>query len=241
MEERFTATDLLATTRAGLRDIGYRDELLRDNYPFPDVLDAASPTRYIDLAAFAQEPFSYRSACFGVAVPQTQDAAAIQPYRALGAPQIFALYPEHGQVLRWWIPAREPPQVIEQIDARHLRALFQAHKDEWNPERVLRAKAIGFARGPVQLDFFDAGLLPALEDIVHQKLDRLLRDVLAVSKAIYAEQHESDLDGPGQESLFRLIFRFIAAKMLADRKFPGAQWNASDPQQVIAAVEAFYF
>jgi hypothetical protein len=241
VEERFTATNLLATTRAGLRDIGYRDELLRDNYPFPDVLDAASPTRSIDLAAFAQEPFSYRSACFGVAVLQAQDAAAIQPYRALGAPQIFALYPEHGQVLRWWIPAREPPQVIEQIDARYLRPLFQAHKDEWNPERVLRAKAIGFARGPVQLDFFDVGLLPALEDIVHQKLDRLLRDVLAVSKAIYTEQHDHELDVPGQESLFRLIFRFIAAKMLADRKFPGAQWDASEPQQVIAAVESFYF
>jgi hypothetical protein len=43
-----------------LRDIGYRDELLRDNYPFPDVLDAVSPTRYVDLEAFAPEPFSYR-------------------------------------------------------------------------------------------------------------------------------------------------------------------------------------
>jgi len=236
-----TATDLLATTRAGLRDIGYRDELLRDNYPFPDVLDAASPTRYIDLAAFAQEPFSYRSACFGVVVLQAQDAASILPYRALGAPQIFALYPERGQVLRWWIPAREPPQVIERIDASHLRAMFQVHKDEWNPQRVLRAKAIGFARGPVQLDFFDVGLLPALEEVVHQKLDHLLRDVLSISKAVYAEQHDGGLDIPGQEALFRLIFRFIAAKMLADRKFPGAQWDASDPRQVIAAVESFYF
>src|SRR6266508_299522 len=241
VDGRYTATDLLATTRAGLRDIGYRDELLRDNYPFPDVLDASAPTRRIDLAAFAQEPFSYRSACFGVVVLHAQDAAAILPYRALGAPQIFALYPERGQVLRWWIPAREPPQVIEHIDARHLSAIFQAHKDEWNPERVLRAKAIGFARGPVQLDFFDVGLLPALEDIVHQKLDRLLRDVLAVSKAVYAEQHDRELDGPGQEALFRLIFRFIAAKMLADRQFPGEHWDASDPQQVIAAVESFYF
>jgi len=241
VDEKYTATDLLATTRAGLRDIGYHDDLLRDNYPFPDVLDAASPTRHIDLAAFAQEPLSYRSACFGVTVLHEQDAAAIQPYRALGAPQIFALYPERGQVLRWRIPARQPPQVIEQIDASHLRAMFQAHKDEWNPERVLRAKAIGFARGPVQLDFFDVGLLPALEEVVHQKLDYLLRDVLAVSKAIYAEQHDGELDIHGHEALFRLVFRFIAAKMLADRQFPGGQWNASDPQQVIAAVEAFYF
>jgi hypothetical protein len=241
VDGKYTATDLLATTRAGLRDIGFRDDLLRDNYSFPDVLDAASPTRRIDLAAFAQEPLSYRSACFGVAVLHEHDASAIQPYRALGAPQIFALYPENGQVLRWRIPAHQPPQVIEQIDASHLRAMFQSHKDEWNPERVLRAKAIGFSRSPVQLDFFDVGLLPALEAVVHQKLDYLLRDVLAVSKAIYAEQHDGELGIHGHEALFRLIFRFIAAKMLADRQFPGAQWNASDPQQVIAAVEAFYF
>jgi len=96
-------------TRAGLRDIGYRDDLLRDNYPFPDVLDASSLTRRIDLAAFAQEPLSYRSACFGVIVPHAQDTTAIRPYRALGAPQIFALYPQHGRFLRWLIPAHEPP------------------------------------------------------------------------------------------------------------------------------------
>jgi hypothetical protein len=241
VDETYTSADLLDLARDGLRDIGYRGELLRDNYLFPDVLAPSAHTRQIELAAFAQEPVSYRSACFGVAVLQQQDAESIKRYRALGAPQIFALYPERGQVLRWSIPAHASPQVIERIDPARLRTIFQERRDEWNPERVLRAKAIGFARGPVQLDFFDAGLLPALEEVVHQKLDRLLRDVLATSKAIYAERHDHELDVAGEEALFRLMFRFIAAKMLADRQFPGAQWNAGDPRQVIAAVESFYF
>jgi hypothetical protein len=38
----YTAPDLLAIVRAGLRDIGYRSELLRETYPFPDILDDAT-------------------------------------------------------------------------------------------------------------------------------------------------------------------------------------------------------
>jgi hypothetical protein len=224
--------------RAGLRDIGYRNELLRETYPFPDIFDEAVPTRHIDLAAFAQEPVSYRSACFGVAVLHRHGPEGVQPYRALGAPQILALHPSGGEVLRWKIPAHGKPIFIEQIDAAQLRDIFWAHRDEWSPESVLRAKSIGFARGPVQLDFFDVGLLPALEEVVHQKLDRLLQDVIAISNAIYTEQHGHK---PDYAALFRLIFRFVAAKMLADRQFPGDRWNAEDPRQVIAAVEEFYF
>jgi N-6 DNA Methylase len=225
-------------TRDGLRDIGYRNELLRDNYPFPDILADSAPTRHIDLAAFAQEPISYRSACFGIVIAYRHGPAAIQPYRALGAPQILALHPNSNEIFRWKMPAQGQPTLIERIEPDELRTIFQVHKDAWSPESILRAKSIGFARGPVQLDFFDAGLLPVLEELVHKKLDRLLQDVIAISKARYLEQHGRQ---PDYAELFRLIFRFIAAKMLADRQFPGEQWSAYDPQQVIAAIETFYF
>ncbi|MFL5800745.1 MAG: N-6 DNA methylase [Roseiflexaceae bacterium] len=238
MDSAYTATDLLAMARDGLRAIGYRHELLRENYPFPDILDEAAPTRRIELAAFAQEPLSYRSACFGIAVLRQHGPEALQPYRALGAPQILALHPISNEVLRWKIPAQGKPTLIERIDPDQLGTIFRAHKDEWSPESVLRAKSIGFARGPIQLDFFDAGLLPVLEEVVYKKLDRLLQDVIASSKAISMERHGRE---PDYAALFRMIFRFIAAKMLADRQFPGDHWSADDPQQVIAAIEAFYF
>jgi hypothetical protein len=231
-------TNLLALARAGLHDIGYRDELLQHNYPFPDVLQESAPTHHIDLAAFAQEPFSYRSACFGVALLHQHGPEAIQPYRALGAPQILALHPGSNEVFRWKIPARGNPTLIERIEAEHLRAAFLDHANEWKPEAVLRAKSIGFARGPVQLDFFDAGLMPVLESLVYKKLDRLLQDVITTSKLLYMEQHNQE---PDYAALFRMIFRFIAAKMLGDRQFPGDQWYSNNPQQVIAAIEAFYF
>jgi hypothetical protein len=232
------AVQLVQVARAGLTEIGYRDDLLRGEYRFADMLDEATPTRLIDLAAFAQDPPSYRSACFGVAVLDSYDANALQQYRALGAPQLLVLSPDRGEVLRWRVSANGPPTFIERIDAEHLRAAFRAHQNEWSPASILRAKAIGFARGPVQLDFFDSGLLPTLEGMTHDKLDRLLRDVIATSKAIYAEHHDSD---PDYEGLFRLVFRFIASKMLANRGYPGEYWLDEDPQRVIAAVDAFYF
>ncbi|MFV9506896.1 MAG: hypothetical protein AB4911_20280 [Oscillochloridaceae bacterium umkhey_bin13] len=238
MEARLSATQLLNLTREGLLQLGYRDDLLRRGYPFADVLVESSPTRTIDLAAFAQEPPSYRSACFGVAILEQYNPETLQQYRALGAPQILVLSPEHGTVRRWRMTATGAPTFIEEIAPEHLSTAFYANRNEWNPDAVLRAKSIGFARGPVQLDFFDTGLLPTLEGTTHKKLDQLLRDVLATCKAVYAEHHDSE---PDYQSLFRLIFRFIASKMLADRGYPGDDWLHPDPQRVIAAVDAFYF
>lgn len=238
MEARLSATQLLELTRDSLLHLGYRDDLLRRGYPFADVLIESSPTRTIDLAAFAQEPPSYRSACFGVAILDKYGPDSLQQYRALGAPQLLVLSPERGIVRRWRMTATGVPTFIEAIAPEHLRTAFQAHRNEWNPDAVLRAKSIGFARGPVQLDFFDTGLLPTLEGTTHKKLDQLLRDVLATSKAVYAEHHDSE---PDYQSLFRLIFRFIASKMLADRGYPGEDWLHPDPRRVIAAVDAFYF
>ncbi len=238
MEARLSATQLLNLTRDGLLQLGYRDGLLRRGYPFADVLIESSPTRTIDLAAFAQEPPSYRSACFGVAILEQYNPETLQQYRALGAPQILVLSPEHGTVRRWRMTATGAPTFIEEIAPEHLRTAFHANRNEWNPDAVLRAKSIGFARGPVQLDFFDTGLLPTLEGTTHKKLDQLLRDVLATCKAVYAEHHDNE---PDYQSLFRLIFRFSASKMLADRGYPGDDWLHPDPQRVIAAVDAFYF
>lgn len=238
MEVRLSATQLLDLTHNSLQEIGYRDDLLRHRYPFADVLIDSSPTRRIDLAAFAQEPPSYRSACFGVAILEHYSPSTLQQYRALGAPQILVLSPEAGNVRRWRMTATGDPTFLEDIAPEHLHTAFHVNRDEWSPSAVLRAKAIGFAREPIQLDFFDTGLLPTLEGTTHKKLDQLLRDVLATCKAVYAEHHGSE---PDYQALFRLIFRFIAAKMLADRGYPGEDWLDSDPQRVIAAVDAFYF
>ena len=236
MAESYTTATLLATARDGLRDIGYQNDLLREGYEFDDILAQNQP-RNIELAAFAQEPPSYRNACIGIAVPPYSNPDAITDYRSLGAPQILTLHPKDEIILRWKILAHGEPELLETIDPAFLRNAIWAHQNEWNPEQVLRAKSIRFSSEPTQLDFFDIGLIPVIEEVVYRKLDRLLRDTLASCKVLYTERH---LTGPNNKALFRLIFRLVAAKLLGDRKHPG-DWLSDNVQEVIKDVENFYF
>src|SRR3954466_1487269 len=125
MAEIYKIEELLTMTRDSLRDIGYRDELLRTGYPFADVLDNLEPTRTIPLAAFAQEPPSYRNACFGIAEPKSRGSDVIQQYLALGAPQILALHPEDNEVHLWKMAAQGQPRHIERIHPDQLRAMIR--------------------------------------------------------------------------------------------------------------------
>jgi len=241
MTPAYTARELLDTARDGLLAIGYRNELVQPNYTFADPLAPSPPVRSIDLAAFAQAPPSYRSACFGVVVlPQNgyDGAEAIRQYQALGAPQILGLHPKMAQVQRWKVVAEGVPQLIERIDPAHLYNAILEHREEWSPEQILRAKSIGFRAGAVQLDFFDFGLVPTIESIVQDKLDTLLQQVIADCKKVYFAKHHQE---PDYRALFRLVFRLIAAKLLSDRHHPGRDWDNPDPARVIQAVEAFYF
>lgn len=237
MAEECTATTLLTAARDGLLEIGYQNRLLQENYSFVDIHAQDEPLRQIELAAFAQEPTDYRNACIGIAMPPHKGSEAITNYRALGAPQILALHPESKEVRRWKIQAQGKPVLMDRIEAAHLRNAIWANRDKWNPEQVLRAKSIRFSSDPIQLDFFDVGLIPALEEVVHEKLDRLLGEVIASCESAYIEHHYNKLD---YNALFRLIFRLIAAKLLGDRQYPG-NWLSSDVREVIEEVEAFYF
>jgi hypothetical protein len=236
MAEAYTTAALLTTSREGLRDIGYQDDLLREEYKFADILAQNQP-RKIELAAFAQEPPSYLSSCIGIAIPPEHGTEAIMAYRSLGAPQILALHPENEKVLRWKILAHSKPELLEVIEPAYLRNAILTHKDDWQPEEVLRAKSIRFTGEPIQLDFFDIGLIQVIEEVVHKKLDELLLDILALCRSVYQEYHDAD---PNYDALVRLVFRLIAAKLLGDRQHSD-KWLSSNAQEVIREVENFYF
>ncbi len=237
MSELYTSRTLLNTIREGLLDIGYRADLLQENYSFTDLFAPEQPLRSVELGAFALEPPSYRNACFGVVVPPYHGPEAIIKYRSLGAPQIFALHVDRQEIFCWKIFAHSSPVLIDKIEFYNLRNAINSRRAEWKPETILRAKSIRFMKEPFQLDFFDIGLVPTLESIVYEKLDRLLNDVIASCRSVYREHHYEELDYRG---LFRLIFRLIAAKLLGDRQYPG-RWLDTNAQEVIKSVENFYF
>ena len=228
-------SETLQGIKQGFQGLGYVGGLLQEEYEFADVLSSEHPVKSIPLAAFAQEPPSYRNASFGVTIANGRSGPAfIQDHRSLGAPQILEVTDD--RVLRWKMTGKGMPSLLEELAPDKLPDLFSRHKDEWSPRQVLRAKSGGDVA--TQLDFIDLGLLPAIEYEVRSKLDTLLRDTITL--AINTFEHSGPFSKQSYPPLFRLIFRLIAAKVLADRRHPG-DWTVDDPELVVRSVEEFYF
>ena len=208
---------------------------MKEDYAFADVLATGLPVIHIPLAAFVQEPPSYRTASFGAIVANgLSGAEAVKRHRSLGAPQILEIGGD--RVSRWRVNGEGSPALLEQVGVNELPDLFARHKDDWSPQQVIRAKSA--APVETQLDFFDVGLLSLLDYQVRTKLDQLLRET--VTLAIKTFEKRAAFADDNYPPLFRLMFRLIAAKVLADRNHPD-KWLMDDPDDVIKAVEDFYF
>lgn len=226
---------VLSTIRDELKQLGYMDKLLQENYAFDDASSLGTRELVVPLAAFAQWPSSYRNACIGVLSANGQSGPQnVSMYRTLGAPMVFEAFPDHLD--RYRIKATKEVVLLESIPNRHIRQAFRLNKEKWSPEAIFRAKAITPLTKPYQLDFVDIGLLPALKGMIHGKLDRLLRSILHEAITSY----ESALGTkPERTSLFRLVFRFLAAKIFNDKKHLGG-WSAPEANIIIDRVQRFY-
>ncbi len=228
--------ELYGRVKQGLTGIGYVGSLLQENYEYADILAPEYSVGRIPLAAFAQEPPSYRNACFGVVFANgVEGPTLIATCRSLGAPQILEVH--HNHIKRWKMTRQGEPLFLEQVKAEEVEVFFERNRNDWSPRRILREKSAG--RGAAsQLDFFDLGLLPLLEQQAREKLDRLLQETVELS--IEEFQRDSDFTDDNYPPLFRLLFRLIAAKVLADRGHPG-DWLKDEARLTINAVQAFYF
>ncbi len=213
---------------------GYRAEAVVRDYAFADVLDPSATTRQVPLVGFTQTPPSYRSAAFAVVQGSSGDnVGLVREHRALGAPLLFVI--DGSQVTVWQVRSNDPPRVLERTTVSKVSALFQQKKDVWNPDAIHRAKSVGAVEKGYQLDFVDLGLLPAIEGEIHTKLDRLLVETLAAAKNA---QGGNTVD---VRTLFRVVFRLLAAKVLQDRNHPYAQgWDANNLQSVLKGIESYY-
>lgn len=227
--------NVLGTIRNELKRLGYLHNLLQENYAFDDAATSGTRGLNIRLAAFAQWPPSYRNACIGVLKANGKSGPKhVAAYRTLGAPMFFEVFPDYFN--RYRIQATGEAVLLESIPARNIRQAFKLNKNKWGPEAIFRAKAITPLTAPYQLDFIDVGLLPALKGIIHGKLDRLLKDILNEATISYKSASGNK---PEATALFRLVFRFLAAKIFNDRNHPG-DWSNSDADFIIRRVQEFY-
>ena len=220
-----------------LQRLGYSGGLLQENYVFDDASAAQTKELRIQLGAFAQWPPSYRTACIGVIQPNGNAGPQfVSSYRSFGAPMFLEVRENH--VVRYRMKAVGQAVELESIPARNISKAFESNKDIWSPAAIFRAKAISpISSGPIQLDFFDAGLIPALKGMIHGKLDRLLKETLHEAVITYRESTSGS--SPDDTALFRLVFRFLAAKIFKDKRHTG-NWSSSDPRTIIDRVQKIY-
>ncbi len=225
----------LSTIRNELKRLGYMDNLLQESYVFDDASFSGTRELIVPLAAFAQWPPSYRNACIGVLSANGRSGPQhVAMYQTLGAPMFFESFQDHLD--RYRIKATGEVVFLESIPDRDIHQAFNVNKGQWSPEAIFRAKAITPLAEPYQLDFVDAGLLTALKGMIHGKLDRLLKDIL--SEAIISYERASG-SKPEETSLFRLVFRFLAAKIFNDKKHPG-EWATPESNLIIKRIQEFY-
>lgn len=227
---------ILTDAMRAFGQIGYRTDWFKQDYAFSDLYAVHAPQRTVDLGVFGQEPFDYRSACFGLQFAQQGESPEqlMKHVRALGAPQM--LYVRSDIVERWQIRT-EGSFLAETTPTAKLSQLITDRKREWNPSAVLRAKA-GFVHpGPRQIDFVDLGLLPALEHEAARKVDELVRLTCALAEEHY-EGQQSTLN---MQNLFNLVFQLLVGKLLVDRKIPTSPTiNFDDVTTVLDAVRNHY-
>ena len=217
--------------------LGYRGPLLERNYQFTDWFGSTAEQSTIPAAAFGRTPVDYDSACIAVFFQN----GGSQPlrYRALGAP--FAIEVQENGIVPWFIGhgTDSTRQAGNRIPADAMERFFRDIALKWSPAEVLRAKNIGKPVGPTEIDWVDRGLIPALEKEISGKLDRLLREALTAGQKAY---RKSTGEAVEIEALYRLVFRFVAAKVFHDRRVPGfIQLDANeDARHVLQSVCGFY-
>lgn len=221
----------------GIEHLDYRGDLLERDYRFTDWFAATSESSTVPAAAFGRTPTDYDSAC--IAVFYQNGGSAPLRYRALGAP--FALEVQADGIVPWFIgrDAESTHRIGNRIPAAAMERFFRDIRQKWSPAEVLRAKNIGKPVGPTEIDWVDRGLIPALEKEISTKLDRLLREALAAGQKAYRKSTGRAVD---VEALYRLVFRFVAAKVFHDRRVSGfVQLDANeDAGQVLQKVCGFY-
>jgi len=223
-----------ATSRlhAGLGGLGYGQDRLIDGYEFSDVGTAEAGTRSVRLAAFTHSPPSYRSAAFGVVEGDLEGDAEgrLGWLGSLGAPVVFLVAGSSVEVLK--ISRLRTITKIKSVSPEDIQAFIEKQREWWTPDAMRRFKLFGAVpAGASQLDFFDAGLLPAIEAQTQRHLASTVDAILDELRG-----GTNTIDQPA----LSVVFRMLAAKVLLDRKHPEAAAWGDEAEGILEGIGSYY-
>jgi hypothetical protein len=214
-----------------LRDCGYRPDLLRTDFSFGDHLT-------VPLVGFAQPPVDSRSACVAV-TSETRNIPdprfAVEACRVVGAPVVFVCLHD---TLQWWKQGATFAEHLESVPADNVERFFDAHKIQFSPEAVYRAKTWGRYRQADQLSFVDLGLMPLVEEQVGKSLATLVERSVSELKGSLGWKDPTDEQG---HWLLKAIFWLLSGKILRDKQVPTfEQLDLHDVEDVFRRVARHY-
>jgi hypothetical protein len=182
--------------------------LLRTDFSFGEHLT-------VPLVGFAQPPVDSRSACIAVIseTPNIRDPRfAVEACRAVGTPVVFVCLQD---ALQWWKQGATSAEYLESVPADNVVRFFHAHKNQFSPEAVYRAKTWGRYRRADQLSFVDLGLMPLVEEQVGKSIETLVVRSVSELKDTLGWKDPTDEQG---HWLLKAIFWLLSGKILRDKQ-----------------------
>jgi hypothetical protein len=220
--------------KVALQSVGYERRQIADRYSFADFEEQRAIVNRVPLAAFSGYPCTYRNACIGVIFGSNGQSGAewVHRHRALGAPLIFEI--DERAVQPWSVGPNQARPDGRPFSLDSMGSVFQSHRAVWNPEALGRLKSASDAKPNPQLDFYDTGLLPVLEQFFQTKLKDLLERAVADTAECFRSVHGKE---PAVSSLFPYLFRFVTAKIFMDRA-DAQGWDGLDtPRRILDKAE----
>jgi len=216
--------------RRCLRSCRYREDLVVENY-------ALSSERTLPFVAFAHRPHDARSSCIAFLTQSRTPRTDVESLRELGVPLVFVAGDDGWEMwsLRGDGSRRERAMRTEEVEA-----FFEAHKSDFAPGAVFRAKTWARAAGTRQLDFVDAGFLPLVEQEAGVRLRQLFEDMVAHTMDALGLR-SSRLSEADAHWLTKANFWLLAGKLLRDKQVPKfVRLDLNEVQDVFDRVAEHY-
>ncbi len=198
-----------ALARRCLLGCGYREDLIRDDFPLPAGKGG--------LISFAHRPFDTRSACIAILPSGPSSNAEVLACRETGVSLVFVAGENSWDA---WMQTRREPRQMRTLPLEQVENYFTRHRAELAPSVLFRAKAWRRAGVGQQLDFVDAGLLPMLEHEAGRRLLDLFERMVAVTMNSLGWDSVPEAADEAHW-LTKANFWLLAAKLLHDKRVAG--------------------
>jgi hypothetical protein len=228
--------NLILQVQTNLERCGYSNGLLRPDYVYED----STGKHTVALAGFARSVYDSRTSCVSVIKCDELLGATeeyVNQFRGFGAPVIFVCC---NGTLQWWNVGTRGAKCEKIVSKDEVKGFFSAHKEEFSPDRIWRAKNLGRVDTSQQLSFVDIGLMPLLEHEMGERLGGLMKRIIS---QLHKGFGDKQLEKPqNQRWIFRAAFWLLCAKILRDKGGVHGfiRLDIGDVNSVLKAVENHY-